>query len=109
MANNTCLTSELDHIIDAGSNEISNRFNSNNLSVEAKDDLRITALETLPEAYFYTVEQFFGSDESKFSLHVLLKEFTEQNVEEWLQDFQDLNNVTLKIAAKKKATKGYLV
>ena len=41
-------------------------------------------------------------------MYVSHKEFTEQNVEEWLQDFQDLNSVALKIAAKKKATRGYL-
>ena len=88
--------------------DFDSRFNCEKLTEEEKQKFEISALEKLPEDHVYKVGECYGT-ESKFKLKVTTENFSSENLEGWLAEFQALNSVTLKVKAKKKETKGYSV
>jgi hypothetical protein len=66
-------------------------------------------LEKLPEDYQCTVREFVSSGQSQFKLCVATENISVENLDGWLSEFQETNDITLKVKVKKKPTKGYLV
>ena len=81
----------------------------NDLSLQQKEEIQTKALEKLPEDYQCTVREFVSSGQSQFKLCVATENISVENLDGWLSEFQETNDITLKVKVKKKPTKGYLV
>lgn len=65
-------------------------------------------LETLPDDCTYYVQNLSGVP-SKLKACFMTEDITEENLEDWIAEYETLNNVSLKIKTKKKPTSGYVV
>ena len=109
MAARNLIFKTFDQLVNSALNELGNRNEHNECSFKEKENLRRRALERLPDDYEYQVKAFRPCSKSKFTLCFSSKDVKIDNLEGWLIEFQSINNVTLKVKVKKKATKGYLL
>ena len=103
------IVGNFDELLDTALNELSNRYQHKEFSVEEKESLRKGAVERLPDQYEYEVDEFRPCSRSKFKLSFSSKNLNKDNIEGWLIKFQLINNATRDVNVKKKATKGYLL
>ena len=103
------IVGNFDELLDTTLNELSNRYQHKEFSVEEKENLRRGALGILPDQYEYEVDEFRPCSKSKFKLSFSSKNLNIDNIEGWLIKFQLINNATLNVNVKKKATKGHLL
>ena len=103
------IVGNFDEPLDTALNELSNRYQPKKFSVEERESLRKGAVERLPDQYMYEVDEFRPCSKSKFKLSFSSKNLNIDNIEGCLIKFQLINNATLNVKVKKKATKGYLL
>ena len=84
-------------------NELSNRYQHKEFSVEEKESLRKGAVERLPDQYKYEVNEFRPCSKSKIKLSFSSKNLKIDNIEGWLIKFQLISNATLNVNVKRKS------
>ena len=90
------IVGNFDELLDAALNELSNRYQHKEFSVEEeKESLRKGAVGILPDQYEYAVDEFRLCSKSKFKLSISSRHLKIDNIEGWLIKFQLLNNATL--------------
>ena len=67
------------------------------------------AIEKLPDDFEYEVNAFRATSKSKFKICFSNTDLKIDNMKGWLIEFQSTNNVAIKIKAKGRQTKGYLL
>ena len=101
---------DIEELAESAVSELNKRYDANNISGAEKQDLQTAALEKLPEDNWYVIKSMSGNDPSAYlKLCVTTEDPTVEGLEGWLLEFQTINQVTLRVKAKKKQTKGYLL
>ena len=95
-----------DDLLENALKKVDHRFHCEKQTQEEKQKFESAVLEKLPEDYLYEVNECLGT-ESQFKLKVTADNLSSDDLKGWLAEFQALNNVTLKVRAKKRETKGY--
>ena len=109
MAARSVSVEDFDQLVASALNDINSRYQHNECSAEEKENIKIAAIERLPDDLKYEVHTFVATSKAKFKLCFASKDVTVDNIEGWLIEFQTMSNVTLKVKVKKKETKGYLL
>ena len=103
------IVGNFDELLDTALNELRNRYQHKEFSVEEKESLRKGAVERLPDQYEYEVDEFRLCSKSKFKLSFSSKNLNIDSIEGFLIKFQLINNATLNVNVKRKATKDQLL
>ena len=109
MAAQNLVVENFDQVDDSALNELGNRYQHNECWDEEEEYLRKGAIEKLPDDYEFEVNAFCATSKSTFRICVSHTDLKIDNMKGWLIDFQSIINVTVKIEAKGKQTKGYLL
>ena len=83
---------------------INNRFKS----VESSEIEEETLSDTLPKGYTYNMEELSG-DEGKFKAHFVADGITQDNIKQWVAEYEATNGVTVTIKAMKKLSNEYVL
>lgn len=104
MADEWCIK----YLIDSAIREVNQHFDSTDDTVIVPEELKSFFLAKRPEDFDYQVLIITGN-QTDFKVSFLTKDITSANLVNRLTEFEIINNVSLKIKAKKKQTTGYLV
>ena len=95
-------------LIDSAIREVNQHFDSTDYTVIEPDELKSFFLAKLPEDFDYQVLNITGNRTNRKASFVT-KDITNDNLVNWLTEFEIINNVSLTIKTKKKPTAGYVV
>jgi hypothetical protein len=112
MANNHNIALNIKGLLESAVSKLNKRYDPDNISAAGKQDLQTAVLEKLPEDTRYVIKSIMCGDPkdlSTFKIYVTTEDLSVEGLEGWLAEYQTINQVTLRVKAKKKQTKGYLV
>lgn len=88
-------------LIDSAIREVNQHFDSTDDTVIVPEELKSFFLAKLPEDFDYQALNITGN-QTNFKVSFVTKDITSDNLVNWLTEFEIINNVSLKIKAKKK-------
>ena len=95
-------------IIDAAIREVNQDFHCTEDTFIVPEESKSFILGKLPEDFDYEGLNITGK-QTNFRACFVTKDIANDNLVNWLTEFETINNVSLKIKTKKKQTAGYLV
>lgn len=95
-------------LIDAAIREVNQDFRCTEDTFIAPEEWKAFILGKLPEDFDYEGLNIKGK-QTNFRACFMTKDITNDNLVNWLTEFETINNVSLKIKTKKKQTAGYVV
>ena len=95
-------------LIDAAIGEVNQDFRCTEDTFIVPEELKAFILGKLPEDFDYEGLNIKGKQTS-FRACFMTKDITNDNLVNWLTEFETINNGSLKIKTKKKQTAGYVV
>ena len=95
-------------LTDSAIREVNQDFRCTEDTFIVQEELNSFILGKLPGDFDYEKLNIRGK-QTKFRACFVTKDITNNNLVNWLTEFETINNVSLKIKTKKKQTAGYLV